>query len=95
MGSEMCIRDSGISEYAAPARAENLFNLPPTSMFCGALDLFIGENMSYANRLISAGVSTELHVYPRTPHAFIAAPGAQVTVQFWRTSLNALKLAIS
>jgi triacylglycerol lipase len=86
---------SGISEYAAPARAASLSHLPSTSIFCGSLDLFIEENMRYAHRLISADVSTELHVYPRTPHAFIVAAEAKVTAQFWQTSLSALRHALA
>ena len=38
--------------YAVPARAESLANLPPTWLCCGALDLFIDENLDFTRRLI-------------------------------------------
>lgn len=69
----------GISAYAAPARAANLDGLPATFMAIGALDPFIDENLDFAGRLIRAGVPTELHVYPGSPHAFDRQEGASVT----------------
>lgn len=66
-----------VSEYAAPARAENLAGLPPTYIDCGQLDIFIYEDTKYASRLIEAKVPTEFHVYPGMPHAYMAyAPNA-------------------
>ena len=49
-----------VSPYAAPARMADLSRLPPTFLACGALDLFLEENLDYARRLIRAGVATEL-----------------------------------
>lgn len=57
-----------VSPYAAPARAASLKGLPPTYIAVGEFDLFRDENMAYAQRLWAAGVSTELHVYPRSVH---------------------------
>ena len=59
-----------IPAYAAPARATDLSGLPPTFIAVGALDGFVDEDIEYANRLIRAGVATELHVYPGAPHGF-------------------------
>jgi acetyl esterase/lipase len=61
-----------VSPYAAPARAADLRNLPPTYLDVGDLDIFRNEDIDYARRLADAGVSTELHVYPGCPHAFEA-----------------------
>jgi acetyl esterase/lipase len=36
----------------------------------GTLDLFLDEDVIYANRLMQAGVPTELHVYAGGPHGF-------------------------
>jgi acetyl esterase/lipase len=80
----------GISPYAAAARAESLEGLPPTFMICGALDLFLEENMEYARRLVRAGVPTEFHVYPGAPHAFMVVPTAHLTRTFARDSMTAL-----
>jgi len=79
-------RDGGgadVSPYAAAARATDLTNLPPAYIPVGALDLFVDENIEYAQRLIQAGVPTELHVYPGAFHGFdIFAPSATVSKQF-------------
>jgi acetyl esterase/lipase len=61
-----------VSQYAAPARAEDLSGLPDTYIDVGDLDVFRSEDIAYALRLADAGVSTELHVYPGCPHAFEA-----------------------
>ena len=48
-----------VSEYAAPARREDLRGLPPTWIGVGTLDLFHDEDVSYAARLSEAGVPCE------------------------------------
>ncbi|HEX4179395.1 MAG TPA: alpha/beta hydrolase [Caulobacteraceae bacterium] len=83
-----------ISPYAAAARADDLSGLPPTFMICGALDLFVEEDMDYARRLIRAGVPTELHIYPGAPHGFMFAQDAGVSKTFARDSMAALKRAL-
>jgi acetyl esterase/lipase len=91
-------RDGGgddVSPYAAAARATDLTNLPPAYIPVGALDLFIDENIEYAQRLIQAGVPTELHVYPGAIHGFDAfAPSAAVSKQFKAERDYALKRAL-
>jgi len=83
-----------VSPFAAPARAADLAGLPPTFMICGALDLFLEEDLDYARRLIRAGVPTELHVYPGAPHGFMFLPTAQVSLTFARDSMAALAKAV-
>jgi len=83
-----------VSPYAAPARAERLAGLPPTYIVTGALDLFVDEDITYARRLIAAGVPTELHVYPGAFHAFNIVPGARVAQQAQRDSSAALRRAL-
>jgi len=85
----------GVSPYAAPARAENLAGLPPTFISTGALDLFVDEDVDYAQRLMGAGVPTELHVYPGAFHAFDFAPEADVARRARRDSLSALARALA
>lgn len=48
-------------------------------MVVGTLDLFLEENVAYAQRLMRAGVPTELHVYPGAFHGFDTA-GFQATI---------------
>ena len=57
-----------ISPYAAPARATDLAGLPPAYINVGELDLFLDEDITYAQRLLRAGVPVELHVYPGAFH---------------------------
>lgn len=56
--------------YAAPARAEDLSGLPPTYMPVGDLDLFLQENIDYAQKLTRAGVPIHFHIYPGAFHGF-------------------------
>ena len=84
-----------MSPYAAASRATDLTNLPPAYIPVGTLDLFIDENLEYVQRLIQAGVSTELHVYPGAFHGFdVFAPSAAVSKQFKAERDNALKRAL-
>lgn len=86
---------AGVSCYAAAARAEDLSGLPPAFIACGALDLFIDENIEYARRLIRAGVPVELHVYPGAPHGFQMVQTAQVAQQAARDAFAALGKALA
>lgn len=72
--------------YFSPALAENLSNLPPAMIYVGSIDLFVNEDIDYANRLIAAGNDTTLHVVPGLYHAFdIVVPNAQPSKVFWQT----------
>jgi len=72
-----------------------LTKLPPAYIPVGALDLFVDENIEYAQRLIQAGVPTELHVYPGAFHGFdVFVPSAAVSKQFKADRDNALKRAL-
>lgn len=65
---------------AAPARADDLTGLPAACIIVGDLDLFLDEDIDYAQRLLQAGVPTELHVYPGAIHGFdVLAPDASIS----------------
>jgi acetyl esterase/lipase len=67
--------------YAAPARATDLSGLPPTYLPVGDLDLFLDENMAYAQKLTRGGIPTHFHVFPGAYHGFNAfAPEARASV---------------
>lgn len=84
-----------VSPYAAAARAENLENLPPTFIACPTLDLFIDEDIAYAQRLMRAGVAVELHVYPGGFHGFdIFGGDAAISAQAREDSRRALRRAL-
>ena len=83
-------------EYAAPARAIDLSGLPPTFIDVGELDLFRDEDIEFAKRLLQAGVTTELHVYPGAYHASESfAPEAELSKQIWTKRIEALKRALN
>ncbi len=85
-----------VSPYAAPIRATNLQGLPPTYMAVGTLDLMRDENIEYANRLMQAGVPTELHVYPGAFHGFeVMAPNASISQRATTEYVAALKRALN
>jgi acetyl esterase len=55
---------------AVPARADELEGIASTLITCSELDPLRDEAVDYALRLMWAGVSTELHVFPGTCHGF-------------------------
>ena len=55
---------------AVPARRKDLAGLPPAFIGVGAIDLFVDEDIEYAQRLIDAGVPTQLVVVPGAYHGF-------------------------
>ncbi|MFF5014810.1 alpha/beta hydrolase [Streptomyces sp. NPDC001165] len=65
--------------YAAPARATDLTGLPPahiaTAEFCPYRDV----DITYAQRLLQAGVSVELHQWPGTFHGSQAILSAEIS----------------
>jgi acetyl esterase/lipase len=56
-------------EYASPSRRDDLGGLPPAWIGVGDLDLFLEEDVDYAERLEAAGVPCELVVVPGMYHA--------------------------
>jgi acetyl esterase len=57
-----------VSPYAAPARATDLTNLPPTYISTMEFDPLRDEGILYAMKLMEAGVSVELHSFLGTFH---------------------------
>jgi acetyl esterase/lipase len=83
-----------VSPYAAPTRATDLTGLPPAYLPVGDLDLFIDEDIEYAQRLLQADVPTELHVYPGGIHGFdLLAPGSALAQRLVRDRDDALRSA--
>ena len=59
-----------VPEYAAPARAKDLSNLPPMCTFVGSLEPFLEETLTYARRLKEHGIKVYIRVYKGCFHAF-------------------------
>jgi acetyl esterase/lipase len=65
--------------YAAPARAADLSGLPPAYIATAEFDPNRDENITYALRLLQAGVPVELHQWPGTFHGSQAIASAEVS----------------
>ena len=88
--------DGKPDQYAAPARAENLAGLPPTYIDVGTVDLFRDEDITFAMRLMAAGVPTELHVTAGAYHgAEILAPTAPLSERIWVRRYEALRRGLA
>ncbi len=72
-------RPDQVPAYAAPARATDLRGLPPAFLSIGGADVFLDEDVAYAQALVHADVPTEFHVYQDAPHGFdLFAPASDV-----------------
>jgi acetyl esterase/lipase len=84
---------SSVPKGAVPARVEDLSGLPPAFIGVGSLDLFVEEDMAYAQRLVHAGVPTKLAVVPGAIHGFDQmAAQTRIAKEFtssWRSELAA------
>lgn len=65
--------------YAVAARREDLRGLPSAWIGVGDLDLFHDEDVTYAQRLRSAGVHVDLRVEPGMYHGADSVPGVKDT----------------
>ena len=87
--------DRPADQYAAPARAEDLSNLPPAFIDVGTVDLFRDEDIAFAQRLMQAGVPTELHINPGSYHAAETfAPESALSQRIWAMRIDALRRAL-
>lgn len=81
-----------VPEGSVPARALDVSRLPPAFIACGALDIFVEEDITYAARLITAGVPVELYVEPGCYHGFNAMiPDAAISRRFNKRIIEGLK----
>ncbi|WP_308166786.1 alpha/beta hydrolase [Nocardia albiluteola] len=81
-------------QYAAPARAHDLAGLPPAFVSTCEFDPLRDEGMSYAQRLLAAGVSTELHHYRGTFHGSEMVREAAVSRRMAADRMDALRRAL-
>jgi acetyl esterase/lipase len=69
-----------VSNYAAPGRSNDLSDLPPAYVMTAEFDPLRDEGISYAQRLMQAGVSTELHCFGGACHGFdLIAPAIELS----------------
>lgn len=93
LGWNLLKADQQISEenlpYYSAAMAKKLAGLPPTYLMVGSLDLFVNEDIDYANRLVQAGVPTDLVVINGVYHTFESINPQSPQTQHYKTSRNA------
>ena len=88
-------RDS-VSPFAAPARCTDLSGLPPAYIAVMQHDPLRDEAIAYAQALLAAGVSVELHLFPGTFHGSAAiAATAEVTVREHEERIAVLRKALA
>lgn len=83
-----------VPAYAAPARATDLSGLPPAYVSTAENDPLRDEGMDYAQRLLQAGVSVELHQFPGTFHGSALVTTAAVSRRAQREMSAVLRLAL-
>ena len=81
-------------QYAAPVRADDLSGLPPAYVDVCEFDPLRDEGLEYAARLVRAGVSTELHLYPGTFHGSSVIRGVPVVERMIADQHAALRRAL-
>jgi acetyl esterase/lipase len=82
-------------QYAAPARAEDLTGLPPAYVAVCEFDPLRDEGLTYAHRLIQAGVPTELHHFPGTFHGSSMVQTAAVSKRMAAEGIDAIRRGLS
>ena len=80
-----------VSPYAAPARAADLSGLPPTCVTAAQFDPLRDEGIHYAQRLLLAGVPTELHAFPGTFHGSAIIQDAAISRRMLADEVSALR----
>jgi acetyl esterase/lipase len=83
-----------VPSYAAPARATDLSGLPPAYVSTAENDPLRDEGITYALRLLQAGVSVELHQFPGTFHGSALVTTAAVSRRAQREAAGALRSAL-
>ena len=80
---------------AVPARRSRFAGLPTALITCAEIDPFRDEAVDYALKLLRAGVSAELHVFPRTCHGFDSLlPDWSVSQRLFTLQGDALRRAL-
>lgn len=80
---------------AAPAREVDLSGLPPAFVWVNEFDPLRDEGLDYAQRLVQAGVSVELHLYAGTFHASSVVRDATVSRRMSADIIAALRRGLS
>ncbi|MCV7441522.1 alpha/beta hydrolase [Mycobacterium paraense] len=81
--------------YAAPARATDLSGLPPAYISVMQFDPLRDEGIAYAQALLAAGVTVELHLFPGTFHGSALIPDAAISRREGAEAVEVLRRALA
>ncbi|ORW30849.1 esterase [Mycobacterium paraense] len=81
--------------YAAPARATDLSGLPPAYISVMQFDPLRDEGIAYAQGLLAAGVTVELHLFPGTFHGSALIPDAAISRREGAEAVEVLRRALA
>ncbi len=85
-----------VPAYAAPIRAADFKNLPPTATFVGDLEPFRDETIEYVKNLEKAGVSVNFKMYKGCFHAFdIICPKAKISKEAISFLIESFRFAVN
>jgi acetyl esterase/lipase len=84
-----------VSPYAAPARATDLAGLPPAYISVMQFDPLRDEGIAYAQALLAAGVTVELHLFPGTFHGSGLVEHAAITRREAAEEIAVLRTALA
>ncbi|SPM30384.1 alpha/beta hydrolase [Mycobacterium terramassiliense] len=84
-----------VSSYAAPARATDLAGLPPAYISVMQFDPLRDEGIAYAQALLAAGVTVELHLFPGTFHGSALIPDAAISQREGAEAVAVLRRALA
>lgn len=86
---------TNVPYYAAPARAKDYSNLPPTATFVGELEPFRDEVIQYVEDLRRAGVPVGFEIYKGCYHAFEQmCPKAEISKRAVAFIIDSFKYAV-
>ena len=89
------LNGTDIPIYAAPARADDLSNLPPATLFVEEYDGLRDEALNYAKQLEKNGVAHDCLFYPKTFHGHFAfVPTATVSQKAFQDILRTVMAVV-
>lgn len=94
LGEQFQRGGDNVPYHAAPARAEDLSNLPPAYVSTMEFDPLRDEGILYAMKLMQAGVQTELHTFPGTFHGSTLFTSAEISKRELDETFAVIKRAL-
>lgn len=75
-------------KYVLPGNIKDVSNLPPAVIFVAGADPLRDSGIAYADRLIKAGIFTELHVFAGYAHGMPLPESMEITLRMMKQFLK-------